>query len=179
MVGLAVGTALVRAVKLFLISAMYIGRVDTPLLAPGVGLGRIRDRLPLIFRQDILALEAHRHPYLEHFGKMYLMKLRHGDRFASRAGNCYRLVFTVALMPWLRQYRVAAGPSAAASTISPAVPNGGGLTDLLYANNALVSSLLFRNNKKDPQKERGASAHRTAEALPNGAGDDSAGEMTS
>lgn len=110
MVGFAIGTALARAIKLILIAALYIGRVDTPLLAPGVGVGPLMDRYPFIFRQDILALEAHRHPYIDLIGKMYLLKLRHGDRFANRAGYCYRLIFAVALLPWLRKYRVIARP---------------------------------------------------------------------
>lgn len=61
MVGFAVGTALARAIKLVLIAALYIGRVDTPLLAPGVGVGPLRDTYPFIFRQDILALEGKVH----------------------------------------------------------------------------------------------------------------------
>lgn len=58
MVGFAVGTALGRALKIVLISILYIGRIDTPLLAPGVGYGPLMDRYPFIFRQDILALEG-------------------------------------------------------------------------------------------------------------------------
>mmetsp|Transcript_18286 Transcript_18286/g.33150 ORF Transcript_18286/g.33150 Transcript_18286/m.33150 type:complete len:1010 (-) Transcript_18286:165-3194(-) len=111
MVGFAVGTALGRAAKLVLISALYVGRMDTPLLAPGVGMGPLADNYPMIFRKDILAQEAHRHPYLGVIGKIYLMKLRHGKAFVSRAGYCYRLIFTVALMPWLRKYRVMARPN--------------------------------------------------------------------
>eukprot|EP00978_Attheya_sp_CCMP212_P044329 scaffold306897_cov46-Attheya_sp.AAC.1 len=111
MVGFAVGTALGRAAKLVLISSLYVGRMDTPLLAPGVGVGPLADHYPMIFRKDILAQEAHRHPYLGVIGKIYLMKLRHGKAFVSRAGYCYRLIFAVALMPWLRKYRVMARPN--------------------------------------------------------------------
>uniref|UniRef100_A0A6U6DF33 Uncharacterized protein n=1 Tax=Odontella aurita TaxID=265563 RepID=A0A6U6DF33_9STRA len=103
-------TALVRAGFLVAIAGLYIGRMDTPLLAPGVGVGSLRDKYPTIFRKEILAKEAHRHPYVEVLGKMFLMKLRHGERFCSRAGCCFRLVFTLALMPWLRKYRVMARP---------------------------------------------------------------------
>ena len=37
---------------------------------------------------------------------MYLMKLRHGDRFISNAGTAWRQLLIVALMPWLTKYRV-------------------------------------------------------------------------
>ena len=110
MVGFSVGTTLARAVKIVLIACLYIGRVDTPLLARGVGVGPLMDRYPFIFRQDILVLEAHRHPFVDLIGKLYLSKLRFGDRFANRAGYAYRLIFAVALLPWLRKYRVIARP---------------------------------------------------------------------
>jgi len=106
MVGFAVGTALVRAIKLVLISSLYIGRMDTPLLAPGVGGRFFGDRYPEFFRKELLCLEAHRHPYIDVLGKMYLLKLRYRNSFCSRAGYCYRLIFTLALMPWLRKYRI-------------------------------------------------------------------------
>ena len=35
--GLTVGTMFVRLIKLVLVSAFYVGRLDTPMLAPGVG----------------------------------------------------------------------------------------------------------------------------------------------
>jgi hypothetical protein len=75
-----------RMIQLFFISLFSIGRIDTPLLAPGVGkysnsycvvilmhltymfalLGKLGplhlDDYPTIFMRDILAHEAHRHP---------------------------------------------------------------------------------------------------------------------
>lgn len=59
---LSVYFTFVRMVKLILVSALYVGRVDTPLLAPGVGeVGPIKfDALPQIFRKSVLANEAHR-----------------------------------------------------------------------------------------------------------------------
>jgi hypothetical protein len=41
---------------------------------------------------------------------MYLMKLRYGEKFGSRAGSCWRLLFVYVLMPWLHKYRVSARP---------------------------------------------------------------------
>ena len=64
------------------------------------------DKLPLTFMKDILIHEAHRHPYIERLGVMYMMKLRHGTKFANTAGSVWRLIFVFALMPWLRRYRI-------------------------------------------------------------------------
>eukprot|EP00568_Trieres_chinensis_P014101 CAMPEP_0183326472 /NCGR_PEP_ID=MMETSP0160_2-20130417/82261_1 /TAXON_ID=2839 ORGANISM="Odontella Sinensis, Strain Grunow 1884" /NCGR_SAMPLE_ID=MMETSP0160_2 /ASSEMBLY_ACC=CAM_ASM_000250 /LENGTH=611 /DNA_ID=CAMNT_0025494465 /DNA_START=70 /DNA_END=1905 /DNA_ORIENTATION=- len=108
---LSVGFVMVRGVKLLLTSALYIGRIDTPLLAPGVGnlWGNFElDNYPTIFIKDILAHEAHRHPYLELLGAMYMMKLRYQENFGRRSGSCWRLLFVYALMPWLSKYRILA-----------------------------------------------------------------------
>lgn len=106
--GLATGQMFLRSLFLFFITAFYIGRIDTPLLAPGVGqIGPLMlDGGPFVFQKDILLHEAHRHPYIERLGLLYMIKLRNGDSFATRAGSCWRLLFTQALMPWLRKYRV-------------------------------------------------------------------------
>jgi hypothetical protein len=48
----------------------------------------------------------HRHPYMERWALLYLLKLRHGSKFGTKAGGAWRIVFTLALMPWLRKYRV-------------------------------------------------------------------------
>ena len=97
-----------RLVKLLLITAFYIGRLDTPMLAKGVGqVGPVPlDDYPIQFRKDLLVHEAHRHPYMERLGVMYMLKLRYGDDFANRAGSAWRLIFVMALMPWLRRFRV-------------------------------------------------------------------------
>ena len=94
--------------KLLLTAALYVGRIDTPFLAPGVGrLGDLElDGYPVIFMKDILSHEAHRHPYLELMGSMYLMKMRYGEHFGNRAGSTWRLIFVYALMPWLNKYRI-------------------------------------------------------------------------
>ena len=97
-----------RLVKLLLIAAFYVGRLDTPMLAKGVGnIGPVPlDDYPIQFRKDLLLHEAHRHPYMERLGVMYMLKLRYGDDFASRSGSAWRLIFVMALMPWLRRFRV-------------------------------------------------------------------------
>ena len=61
-----------RVVKLFAVIIIYIGRFDTPILAQGVDeFGPVRlDAFPFIFKQNLLAVDAHRHPYLERLGKM-------------------------------------------------------------------------------------------------------------
>ncbi len=35
-----------------------------------------------------------------------MMKLKHGDNFARKAGSIWRLLFVFALFPWLRTYRI-------------------------------------------------------------------------
>jgi len=54
--------------------------------------------------------QAHRHPYIEQLGVIYLMKLRYARHFGERAGTCWRLIFVYALMPWLHKYRIQARP---------------------------------------------------------------------
>ena len=49
--------------------------------------------------------EAHRHPYLDIIGSIYLMRLGHGNQFISNAGSAWRRLFVLALMPWLQKYR--------------------------------------------------------------------------
>ena len=102
--------ALIRAVKLVVVIILYLGRLDRPILADGIGdFGLVvMDYYPIIFKQDLLSLEAHRHPYIERLGMMYLMKLKHGKKFANRAGSHWRLLFVFALMPHLRKNRILA-----------------------------------------------------------------------
>lgn len=37
---------------------------------------------------------------------IYMLKLKYGDDFATRSGGAWRLIFALALMPWLRRYRL-------------------------------------------------------------------------
>lgn len=75
-----------------------------PVLAEGLLLDM--DSLPKVFRKNLLSTEAHRHPYIELLGLMYLMKLRHKGNFGSAAGSAWRLLFVDALMPWLKKNRI-------------------------------------------------------------------------
>jgi hypothetical protein len=69
------------------------------------------DNWPTVTRKEILIHEAHRHPYLEQLGYLYLMQLRYKDgRFATRSCSAWRLVFIMALMPWLHKFRELARP---------------------------------------------------------------------
>ena len=99
---------LVRMIKLVLTAASQIGKIDRPFLAKGVGnLGPLElDPFPTIHTRDLVAHEAHRHPYIEVLGLLYLMKLRYADAFCTRSGSAWRLLFVYALMPWLHQYRI-------------------------------------------------------------------------
>ena len=111
-IGLTSGIMLMRTAKLLLITACYLGRLDTPLLADGVGfIGPIAlDSYPISFRKDLLQHDAHRHPYIERLATMYMMKLRYGQDFGVRACSCWRLLFVLCLMPWMRKYRLRAMP---------------------------------------------------------------------
>ena len=77
-------------------------------MAPGVGrLGPIElDSFPYSFRKDLVVHEAHRHPYIESLGLLFLLKLRCDDSFGRRPHGCWRLLFVLVLMPWLKKYRV-------------------------------------------------------------------------
>lgn len=112
-IGLSSGVMVMRTCKLLLVTAFFLGRLDTPLLADGIGfIGPIAlDSYPISFRKDLLQHDAHRHPYMERLATMYMMKLRYGSDFGRRANSCWRLLFVLCLMPWMRKYRLCAFPS--------------------------------------------------------------------
>mmetsp|Transcript_27232 Transcript_27232/g.38982 ORF Transcript_27232/g.38982 Transcript_27232/m.38982 type:complete len:587 (+) Transcript_27232:1130-2890(+) len=103
---LGIGYMVIRGLYFMLAATMFIGRVDVPFLSQDACfVGPIElDSFPLIFRKDLLSHEAHRHPYIERLGVMYMLKLQHDD-FGSRAGTYWRLLFIYALLPWMRKYR--------------------------------------------------------------------------
>lgn len=107
-IGLSLGFIFVRAAKLTAIMVLFIARIDTPFLAPGLGrIGPLElDGTSFAFRKDLLMHEAHRHVLIERFGLLCLLKLRAGDKFGSRAGSAWRFLYALTVMPWLRKYRV-------------------------------------------------------------------------
>lgn len=102
--GLTLAFMLSRFAKFLVCTALYVGRIDRPVLAEGLVLDL--DSMPRVYRQNLLSTESHRHPYIELLGLMYLMKIRHKDEFGNSSGSAWRLLFVAALMPWLKQKRI-------------------------------------------------------------------------
>jgi hypothetical protein len=82
-----------RVVKIFVAMAVNLGRVDMPFLAREVTtLGPHNlDGFPVFYHKDLLIHDAHRHPYLERLGLIYLLKFRLGPQFGSRFGSAWRI----------------------------------------------------------------------------------------
>eukprot|EP00551_Chaetoceros_affinis_P002248 CAMPEP_0203652418 /NCGR_PEP_ID=MMETSP0088-20131115/30106_1 /ASSEMBLY_ACC=CAM_ASM_001087 /TAXON_ID=426623 /ORGANISM="Chaetoceros affinis, Strain CCMP159" /LENGTH=229 /DNA_ID=CAMNT_0050511955 /DNA_START=709 /DNA_END=1398 /DNA_ORIENTATION=- len=99
---LSIAFVTTRAIILIVLAVFFIGRIDRKFLADDIGL----DFYPIVFRQAVLAADAHRHPYIERLGMMYMMKLKHGDQFGRKSSSTWRLLFVFVLMPWLQKYRI-------------------------------------------------------------------------
>mmetsp|Transcript_11119 Transcript_11119/g.16328 ORF Transcript_11119/g.16328 Transcript_11119/m.16328 type:complete len:948 (+) Transcript_11119:156-2999(+) len=109
MTGIAFYMIPLRFVLLLCATFFYLGRLDTPFLAPGIGwlLNKFpMDALPITFRRDLFLHEAHRHPYIERLGYLYLLKIGRREDFGTREGAAWRILFTLALCPWLGKYRL-------------------------------------------------------------------------
>lgn len=119
---ISAGYILARSIKLLLAAMTFIGRIDTPFLAHNVGrIGPLElDNYPIVHMKDVLTHEAHRHPYIEQLGVIYLMKLRYTKHFGKRAGTCWRMIFVYALFPWLHKYRIMARYDTATSNTNEA-----------------------------------------------------------
>jgi len=102
--GLGYGYMAIRALKLISVAVFSIARFDLPVLSPQINvLGPLEiDDHPTIFRRDLLAHEAHRHPYLEVLGILYVKSLQ-DMHFGARAHSAWRRLFVVALLPWMNQ----------------------------------------------------------------------------
>ena len=107
---LSVGFTIFRVAKLIGTTILFVGRVDTPFLAPGIGeieaFGFKLDNHPYVFLMDLLYHEAHRHPYMQIWGAIWLLQLRvPPNAFVTRTGSAWRLLLVLLLMPWLTRYR--------------------------------------------------------------------------
>ncbi|KAL7565524.1 hypothetical protein ACA910_003805 [Epithemia clementina (nom. ined.)] len=106
-IGVAVSILIARISQFVAAAVFWVGRIDAPYLSEDVVLfGYGFDMVPSHYCKDLLVHEAHRHPYIERLTQMYLMMLRHGDRFISNACTAWRQLLVLAMMPWMLKYRV-------------------------------------------------------------------------
>ena len=85
---LSVGFVMARIIKLLLVAFLFVGKIDTPLLVPGVS---FLDKIPEIFLRDVLLLA--------------MIRLRHSAAVASFHHHHYHsLHYIFAYEPALRTY---------------------------------------------------------------------------
>ncbi|CAB9512556.1 expressed unknown protein [Seminavis robusta] len=106
-IGTGVLMVISRLVMFVVAGTFFIGRIDVDFFNADIRVfGANLDAAPVAFRRDILAHEAHLHPYIERLGSMYLARLRHGESFGSKAGTAWRCLFVTGLSPWSVKHRV-------------------------------------------------------------------------
>jgi hypothetical protein len=95
-----------RLTQFLLAMAFWVGRIDSVFLSEDVEVFGYRfDTVPFKYISEILVHDAHRHPYVERMGAMYLMRLKYGEHFCSDAGAAWRRLFISTLYPWMLKYR--------------------------------------------------------------------------
>jgi hypothetical protein len=167
-IALTLGFVFIRTIKLILISILYIARIDTPFLATGVGrFGPVElDSVSIAFEKDLLIHEAHRHMFIERFGLLCLIKLHAANKFGTRAGSAWRLLFVIITIPWLRKYRVDRNTIALEEEIEQIQDDMEGETDVLRRTEQMLkmkglqSEKSLMNVEKDSADEAGAMRKR-------------------
>jgi len=106
---LSIWCIIMRLVKLIGILLIHIGRIEAPFFHPSITLfcGNSNPEVfSLAFEKDVLLHEAHRHPYIERIGYLYLLKIGCREHFGMQEGAAWRILFTLALFPWLGKFRL-------------------------------------------------------------------------
>lgn len=83
--------------------------------------------------------------YIERLATIYILKLRHGGDFGSRAGGAWRLIFVMAMMPWLRRFRLDEGSGS--PSLEKGVDDEGETT---VVDNELAPKALMLTSLEDP-----------------------------
>ena len=82
------------------------------------------------------------------------MKLRHGKNFGSYAGTCWRLLFTFALAPWMRKYRLSRGDNIEVTSFRFAAMRmwTGRMPKQALSADTAVDDTCDREDQSDPQE---------------------------